>query len=90
MSNNENYVSWAPIKGIPSRFICEEIHDDYDGVKIVLKEQFDPGYTIGKAPRLLQITFDPLIAYRNIDESYRTRTFDLAKDRNDALFLVKN
>lgn len=89
MKTHEKYIQWSPLSDLPSRVICERIHDDYDGFRIVLSEQSDLGSS-KHGSRLLEITFDPAIAYRNIDESYRLRTFSEHDDRTGSFFVVKN
>ncbi len=80
----EIYKEWRPVKGIPSRLTCEKVMDDYDGFRIVLKDIEETN------SKLLVITFDPVIAYRNIDESYRQRVFCENEDRSGATFIVEN
>ncbi len=89
-SKNEKYIRWEPIKKLPLHFICEEIHDHEDGVCIILKEQSAPGSDTNITTKRLKITFDCLISYQNIDESYRLKTFDEQKDRVGSLFTVEN
>jgi len=89
MNNNEVLNPWKPISNLPDRVICEGVSDNYDGFRILLKEQCEPGI-IKTVTRNIVITFDPTIAYRNIDESYRTRTFSKNSYRTGSFFVVDN
>lgn len=91
MIKNENYIQWLPLENIPLRLVCDSIHDDEEGICIVLREQSKPGKVSNKqATKVLKVLFDPAIAYRNIDESYRSRTFDDHQERIGSLFIVEN
>ncbi len=84
MNSEEYYHIWEPIKGIPSELFVEALHDDYEFFRILLK---------GKSPqsKMLRIYFDSIFAYRNLDESYRLRTWNKFKgDRPSSLFIVEN
>lgn len=63
------YRPWAPLEGLPDVLYCEALHDDYEHLRILLK---------GEAPhaRTLRILFESAVAYRNINESYRARTWN--------------
>jgi hypothetical protein len=91
MTTNEEYGRWVPLENIPLRLVCESIHDGDKGLSMVFREQADLGkISKNQNTRSIRIIFDPAIAYRNIDESYRVRTFDTHQDRIGSLFVVKN
>ena len=59
--SNQILKKWSPLEGIAEKLSLEALHDDYEGVRLLLK---------GEEPnnRMLRISFDPSLAYRNIDE----------------------
>ena len=63
---------WSPLDGIPNRLYLEAVRDDDEGLRFLLR---------GAAPadRALRLSFDAPIAYRNINESYRLRTWGARK-----------
>ena len=83
--NQERYESWTPLDGIPRTLYVQAIHDDYEGFRVILKGTFPND-------RTLRIAFAAAIAYRNINESYRSRTW--ASQNRPAppggLFMVAN
>ena len=81
-SRSENkLVAWNPIKEIPRILYCEGIHDDYEGFRVLLKGR-------GVGDRVLRIMFNGLVAYRNINESYRLTS--LPPNGTGTLFRVEN
>jgi hypothetical protein len=70
--------------------ICEALKDDDDGVSIYLKKQSESGSAPNVSPMILKINFDAAVAYRNIDESYRSRVFDAQSERVGSLFTVNH
>ena len=77
----ELYKKWQPLEGIDNELSIEAIHDDYEGLRIIL---------IGRAPGsgILRITFSHYYMYRNVNESNRVRLWNEAnfEDRNWSLF----
>ena len=63
---------WEPVENIPPQLYLEGLHDDYEGLRLLLKgkDSSDP---------LLQVRFKNRLGYRNIDETYRLRTLDRHK-----------
>ena len=59
--SNQTLIKWSPLEGICEKLSLEGLHDDYEGVRLLLK---------GESPnnRMLRISFDPALSYRNIDE----------------------
>ena len=64
----EEYVPWAPLPGLPSVLYVEALHDDAEGLRILLRGE-------DKASRALRVTFDRVVGYRNVNESFRLRTW---------------
>ena len=60
-------VSWHPLDDLPAILYCEGIHDDYEGFRVLLRGR-------GARNKMLRMTFEGLVAYRNINESYRLRS----------------
>lgn len=78
------YKKWFPIEGLPKRLYCEGIHDDYEGLRILLKGE-------EKESSMLRLLFDAVLAYRNVDESYLLKTIDKIEDPGQStLYVVEN
>ena len=76
------YRAWEPVSNLPQRMFCEGLHDDYEGFRVLLR---------GGSPTdsVLRIRFDSVLAYRNVDESFRLRTlYAIAGDQPRALWIV--
>ena len=65
----EKYYKWEPVKGIEKEMWVEAIHDDYEGLRILLK-----GSTISSI--MLSVNFSHYYMYCNVDESYRIKLWD--------------
>ena len=65
--NEQRFERWEPLSDIPARMYLEALHDDVEGVRMLLRGG-DPG------GRVLRLSFEP-IAYRNINESHRLGTW---------------
>jgi hypothetical protein len=80
----EIYRPWQPIEGIPDPVYCEALHDDYEYLRILLRGA-DP------KSRMLRIRFESVVAYRNINESYRIRTWSCLRGQTiPPLLTVEN
>ena len=78
------YKKWIPIDGIPKRLFCEAIHDDYEGFRILLRGE-------DNSSSMLRITFESLLAYRNIDEGNRLKTMEQATNfGSSSLYIVED
>jgi hypothetical protein len=64
LADMETYKKWEPLEGIEAELWVEALHDDYEGLRIILR-----GNPV-KSP-VLRITFRHYYMYRNADESYR-------------------
>ena len=62
------YSKWRPLSDLPLVLYLEAIHDDYEGLRFLLREG-DP------TARCLRIRFDSVVAYLNSNESYRSPTW---------------
>lgn len=76
------YLTWQPIPDITGRVIIDGVEDFDDGLVLYIH--------ISKTNKSFKIVFDPYIAYRNMDESYRTRTFSEHGGFLNSLNLVEN
>jgi hypothetical protein len=77
------YKKWEPLKDIPRRLYCEGIHDDYEGFRILLREN-------DRSP-VLRIMFDTVRSYRKSDEGDLLRTIASINDPSrSSLFIVDN
>jgi len=82
--NKKNtFDEWTPIDGCRQQFFCEGIHDDYNGLQIILKG------TNNSSP-MLKITFDAPLAYQNTDEGNRLRTLNQHHFSSTPFYIVKN
>ncbi len=54
---------WLPLEDFPSSMYIEAIHDDYEGFRILLRGE-------SPASKMLRVTFEDYLSYRNTDESY--------------------
>ena|SRR5690554_3194192 len=78
------YSIWQPLDGLSGRLFVESLEDKDDGLIVILRQ---PKET---SSRRLKIVFDPYIAYKNMDESYRSRTFSEKGGFRNSLNLVAN
>lgn len=60
--------NWDEINGLEERFYLESLHDDYEGLRLIFKNENNE--------RVLCIRFDSVLSYRNVDEG------DLLKSSN--------
>ena len=56
-----SFIKWEPISELPDEIFIEGLHNDYEGFRILLKGSDDQA-------RMLRITYDPVLAYRGVDE----------------------
>jgi hypothetical protein len=77
------YKNWEPLKNIPRKLCCEGIHDDYEGFRILLREN---NYS-----SVLRILFDAVRSYKWSDESDLLKTVASINDAGrSSLFIVDN
>jgi hypothetical protein len=77
------YKNWKPLKDIPRTLHCEGIHDDYEGFRILLREN-------DHSP-VLRIMFDAVRFYKKSDEGDLLRTIASINDPGrSSLFIVDN
>lgn len=67
-ADDEIIRTWSPVAGISDRLYCMSVSDGSSGLRIVLG-----GPEHGR--KRMQILFENPIAYRNIEETYRNRTW---------------
>ena len=68
-----SFEKWIPIDNLAETLYLEAIHDDYEGFRLLLKGSVEED-------KVLRITFDPALSYRNTDEG------DLLKTINEQSF----
>jgi len=56
-----SFKKWEPISELPGEMYLEGLHNDYEGFRLLLKGT-------GDQAKMLRIMFDPVLAYRGIDE----------------------
>jgi len=82
----DTYTSWSPIRGLVGEVRIEKLEDTDAGLTIYLKISSGPA---GHERRAM-IRFDPYVAYRNMDESYRARTFNDTGGLEGSLYIVNS
>ena len=65
----EMYTRWQPHRKLNSQPIVERIFDDDTGLNVLLK-------LVDERESQLLLRFESSVAYRNINESYRLRTWN--------------
>jgi len=65
--NANKYSTWKPTADIVGRVIVDKIEDSDKGLVIY--------FHLRNIDRKYRVVFDAYVAYRNMDESYRARTF---------------
>lgn len=85
MSEKQEYRRWDLLPDLTSETIINRVVDDFDGLRIDLR------VTDNKHSILLQLWFESYVAYRNINESFRSRTWeDIEFERWSAnLYLIE-
>lgn len=80
----QRFRPWRPLENIPSLLYLHAVHDDWEGLRFILRGKGDT-----ESP--LRVTFKYFVGYRNIDESYRLNTV-MSIDRKDfsTLMMVEN
>lgn len=80
---SEKYKKWIPIKDIPDTLVLFGLHDNYEGFRILLRDE--------KTHDVLRILFDSFFVYCNTDAGYLSSTKDERKKFVKwPLFIVKN
>lgn len=76
--SKDQYIKWEPIQNIPLGLYLKALHHDNKGFRILLKD--------AESSRILRITFELPLAYRNLDEGSLLMT--LAKLRKQVVLTV--
>lgn len=73
---------WIPAAGIPEVLYCESISDSDQGIQIELasKESLVP---------IIRITFESVIAYQNVNETYRRSAWSKKSKPQPTLLIVE-
>jgi hypothetical protein len=79
---HQEFIAWEPLSDIERVLYVEAIHDDTEGFRILLR---------GTQPTspVLRIHFESYVAYRNVNESYRNRTWQDESLTRDLPSLLK-
>ncbi|TQV76455.1 hypothetical protein FLL45_00370 [Aliikangiella marina] len=78
------YSIWSPLDGVEGRVYVDHIIDDEEGLTIYLYLSSNGG------EKKFKMTFDPYIAYRNMDESFRSKAFSEHGGFDNSLNIVSN
>jgi len=70
----EHYERWEPLDNIPRQLLCEGLIDDSEGLKVFLKG-------MDSSAPIFRITFGSYLAYRNMDEGSKIRTWNRTTGR---------
>ena len=81
----QRFRTWKPLDGIPKRLYLEAMHDDYEGLRFLLRGE-------DLACPMLRLSFESFVGYRNINESYRLKTWAHLRDMagQSSLLVVEN
>lgn len=77
------YNKWEPVNNLPRTLYLEGLHDDHEGFRLLLRGD-DP---IG---RVLRISFDPALSYRNTDEGDLLKSVPQISEMQWPLLTVEN
>ena len=81
--SEEQYQAWIPASNLTGKVIIEEIVDSDEGLSIFIR-------TLDNEENRYRILFDPYVAYRNMDEGFRTKTFSEVGGFDGSLYLIDN
>ncbi|WP_308365248.1 MULTISPECIES: hypothetical protein [unclassified Microbulbifer] len=81
--NRDQYQTWIPVSNLAGKVIVERIVDSDDGLSIFIR-------TLDNEENRYRILFDPYVAYRNMDEGFRTKTFSEVGGFDSSLYLIAN
>ena len=85
MNDSEVYKEWSLLPEVSGKVLIDKLEDSEEGLTISLRF---PSYSTLHGQKV-QLLFDSYVAYRNMDESYRARTFDVAGGFKGSLYLVE-
>jgi hypothetical protein len=77
----ETFVDWQPDAGIPRRLEVVSLQDDGDGLVLVLADEAT------RRPSV-KLIFEDFVAYRNVNESFRLRTWGAHDMRSYSSLLI--
>ena len=83
--HEDTYVIWSPIDNVPP-ILCVKSLRDVPSLLLTLRGE-------GTPEPLLQMSFSEVVGYRNVNESYRMKTWNrMARlgTRPSSLFMVNN
>jgi hypothetical protein len=85
MSQKNILTPWQPLSNVTLPLYVEALHDDNDGFKILLRGE-------SATSRILRISFDAPLSYRNTNESYLLELWHStdAKNLGKVFYFVEN
>jgi hypothetical protein len=78
-----SFEKWIPIDNLVEPLYLEAVHDDHEGFRLLLKGSSDQD-------KVLRITFDPALSYRNTDEGDLLKTINGQDFGGWSLYIVSN
>jgi hypothetical protein len=85
MSEEDNYSPLKIVEDQPAQMIVHSLCDVSDGLKIYLSSELSSNH------KMLEVVFDPYVAYRNMNESYRMATLSKYPDGlKETIYKVNN
>lgn len=78
-----SFDKWTPIDGLVAPLYLEALHDDYEGFRLLLKGG-------SEQDKVLRITFDRALSYRNTDEGDLLKTINKQNSGGWSLYIVSN
>ncbi len=82
MSHFQTFEAWEPAPDSRTKMILEKLTDDDNGLTLWLKRITDK--------KVLCMTFSAYTAYRNMDKTFRAKTFNMTGDFQCSLYQVKH
>lgn len=79
--STQTFVNWRPHSGIPWRLEVLGIQDENDGLVLVLADEAT------RRPSV-KLSFEDFVAYRNVNESWRSRTWGAHDMRSCSSLLI--
>ena len=69
----QQFREWKPVEDIPRRLYLEAVHDDFEGLRFLLRGDDS------RSP-ILRLLFESVVGYRSVNESYRLKTWAAVGD----------
>jgi hypothetical protein len=79
--STETFKRWHPDETIPLRVQITSIRDEADGLRVVVASE------VTNSP-LVTLVFEDFVGYRNVNESFRSRTWQSQDFRGSSSLLI--